>query len=258
MRRGAAGSARSKICRMRGARHPSTVPTRWATPVSHSHQFLWVCCSPAGGAAHLGHRPHEGGEGRLGDVPDLVAHVAVRSEQIEPAGFAPGEGVARAHLHHLGAAGPARRGDVGEVDRRLGVGDLDDGGAVGLDRAGQGIEPLAGVVADVDDAALALPDRQRLVGGARLQVVHADEPRVEGLFAVTGLSGLGGRRRRAGRDHTRGDRHREPVIHGRPPGPGVWSGSRSAVRLPEPAGTPLVRARRPSSRFVVVGGCAAA
>ena len=172
------------------------------------------------GAAHLGRRPHEGGPRRLGDVPDLVALVAVRPEQVEPPGSAPRELFTRAHLDHLGAAGPARRGDVGEVDRRLGVGDVDDGGAVGLDRAGQGIQPLPGVVADVDDAARALADRQRLVGGARLQVVRPDEAGVEGLLTVTRGCGLGGRGDSAGGQDTRGDRHREQAMHGRPPGPG--------------------------------------
>ena len=46
------------------------------------------------------------------------------------------------------------------------------------------------MVADVEDAALSLPDGKWLVGRASLQIVPADEARVEALLAVAGPVGL--------------------------------------------------------------------
>ena len=81
------------------------------------------------------------------------------------------------------------RRDVSQVDRRVRGGDVDDRRAVRFDGARQRIDGLAGVVSDVEDAALPLPDRERLVGGAPLQIVQADEPGVRPLFAVAGAAG---------------------------------------------------------------------
>ena len=109
--------------------------------------------------AHLGHRAHERGARRIGDVPHLVAPVPVRPQQIEPAGVRPREPVALADLDHLRAAGAAGRGDVGQVNGSGGIGDVDHRRAVGFDDAGQRVQRLPGVVADVGDAAFSLADR---------------------------------------------------------------------------------------------------
>ena len=82
--------------------------------------------------AHLDHRPHERGVGRVGDVPDLVAAVAVGAQQVEASRLPPRELVAGAHLHHLRAAGPAGRGNVRQVDGRFRRSDVEHRRAVGL------------------------------------------------------------------------------------------------------------------------------
>ena len=140
--------------------------------------------------ARLRHRPQERGAGRLRHVPQLVAPVAVGPQQVEPPRLAVGQPVPFAHLDHLRPPGLAGRRDVGQVDGRVRGGDVDHRGAVRLHRARQRVERLAGVVADIEDAALALPDRERLVGRAPLQIVQADEPRVEALLPVAGAAGL--------------------------------------------------------------------
>ena len=73
--------------------------------------------------------------------------------------------------------------------------------------AGQRIELLVAVVADVGDPALALLLDRRLVGGARLQVAVADQAHVQCLGLRTGLRG-GLRQGQQGRCQQRTRPHR--------------------------------------------------
>ena len=108
---------------------------------------------------------------------------------------------------------------MGQVDGARRIRDVDDRRAVGFDGAGQRVQALPRVMADVGDAAFPLPDGQGLVGGARLQVVHADEPGVEGFLAVACLLGLGWRVIGGGDgEHEHGgDRQGDPAVHREPP-----------------------------------------
>jgi len=80
----------------------------------------------------------ERGLRRVGHVPDLVRRVAVVAQQIDLALVAPRQLGTVAHLHHLCAARlvlPRLAGNVGEIARALGIGDVEDGSAVLLLRA---------------------------------------------------------------------------------------------------------------------------
>ena len=166
--------------------------------------------------AHLGHRAYEPGTRRVGDVPDLMALVAVRPQQVEAPGVSARKPVAGAHLDHLRAAGAAGRGDMGQEPRCGRIADVDHRRPVRLDGAGQWVQRLPGVVADVDDAALPLPHRQRLVGRAPLQAVRPDEPGIESFLAVAPI-----RRLRLGLTGSHDDeedrkRRRAPALHHNP------------------------------------------
>ncbi len=129
---------------------------------------------------------------RVGHVPDLVRGVAVVAQQIDLALVAPGQLGAVAHAHHLRAARlvlPRLAGNVGEVARTLGVGHVEDGSAVGLLPAAQGIARGAAVMTDVGDPAAALPVDERLIGAAALQVVEAHQLHIVPLDLLSGRAG---------------------------------------------------------------------
>ena len=140
---------------------------------------------------------------RIGDVPDLVAGAAERAQQIDRVAVALRQGAAVADARHLRAAGleiPLLARDVEQVFRLRRIGDVDDRGAVELGLSGERIERLrhlrrAAVMADIGDVAVALLMNGRLIGAARLQVVHADEAHVLGFGRIADLGRGAGRLR---------------------------------------------------------------
>jgi hypothetical protein len=115
---------------------------------------------------------------RVGHVPDLVRRVAVVAQQIDLALVALGQLRAVAHAHHLRAARlvlPRLARNVGEIVRALGIGHIENRGAVGFLRTAQRIAREPAVMTDVRDPATALPMNERLVSAASLEIVIADE-----------------------------------------------------------------------------------
>ena len=101
-------------------------------PVSHSHQFLWVSFKPA----EPGDQHRIGG---IGDVPDLMRLAAEGAQHVDRVAIALGQGLAVADAHHLRAARlvvACLPGNVPQIFRMRGIGDVDDRGAVGLGLAG--------------------------------------------------------------------------------------------------------------------------
>ena len=98
------------------------------------------------------------GSGGIGDVPDIVAEVAVGAQQVDLAGLAPRQLVAGAGLDHLRAA---IRTDGSHLEQMVGeraprVRHVDDREAIGLHLAGQRIERRAVMMADIGDPPIAL------------------------------------------------------------------------------------------------------
>jgi hypothetical protein len=174
---------------------------RYAIPVSHSHQFLCVEVRPVTTVlAFCGER--------VGHVPHFVTRVGRRvAERPQQVGLA----LPVAHARHLraallGAAGHA--GDVRQIARPRGIGDVHDRGAVVLLATGERIARPAAVVADVGQDTPALAMDRGLVGRAALQVVVADQFHVLGFGAVTARRRLRGRD--AGRQQRRGEGGKDP------------------------------------------------
>ena len=194
-------------------------------PVSHSHQLL---CVSAQAPARLG---HEHGLCRIGDIPDFVAGAAERAQQIHRVRIALGQRFAVADARHLRAAALAESflaGKVREIFRLRRIGDVDDRGAVELRLSAHRVHRprhvgRSAMVADIGDIAVALLVDGRLVGAARLQVVHADEAHVPGLGRIADLGRLSQRgRNQQDRSKQRGrKRERTPAVsdtrHREPP-----------------------------------------
>ena len=144
--------------------------------------------------------------GGIGHVPDLVRLAAEHAQHVGLGRIALRQRAPVADAHHLRAAFLVvsfQAGQVLQVFRIGRIGDVEDRGAVELGLAGHPVDRLrhvgrAAMVADIGDVAVALPVDGRLVGAARLQVVHADEAHVAGLGRVADLGRLGER----GRDET--------------------------------------------------------
>ena len=127
--------------------------------------------------------------GGIGDVPDLMPCAAERAQHVDRVGIALRQGLAVADAHHLRAAGfvfAFLAGNVMQIFRMRGIGDVDDRGAVRLGLAGHRIDRIgnlvgAAVMADIGDPAVALMMDGRLIGAARLQVVVADQLHVGGF-----------------------------------------------------------------------------
>ncbi len=182
-------------------------------PVSHSQKLLCVSLS---GPSPL---PDAHRFCRIGHVVDFVAFAAEDAQQIDLVGIALGQGLAVADARHLRAALLViafGAGDMGEVLRMRRIGHVDDRGAVEFGLAGQGIERLrhfrrAAMVADIGDIAVALMVDGRLIGGAVLQIVIADQPHIARFRRIAdfGRAGDGDdvrlRRLRDGRQRNSGD-----------------------------------------------------
>ena len=133
--------------------------------------------------------------GRIGHVVDLVALTTEGAQQIHAVGIALAERLAVAHPRHLRGAGFAvadRARNVGEVFRISGIGHVEDRGAVELfliiERIVRRRILLARpVVAHIGDVSPTLPEDCRHIGGARLQVVVADLPHVQGFRRLAEL-----------------------------------------------------------------------
>ena len=129
------------------------------------------------------------GIGGIGDVPDLMRLAAEGAQHVDRVAVALGQRLAVADPHHLRAAAlvfSGLPGNVVQIFRVRGIGDVDDRGAVRLGLAGQGIDRIgngvgAAVMADIGDPAVALVMDGRLIGAARLQVVIPDQPHVGGF-----------------------------------------------------------------------------
>ena len=168
-------------------------------PVSHSHQFLWVSFRPA----------EPGDQNRIGgvrDIPDFMRLAAKAAQHVDRVAVALGQRLAVADAHHLRAAGLVLAflpRDMPQIFRLRGIGDIDDGGAVGLGLAGLRIDRSrnvvgAAVMADIGDPAIALMMDGRLVGAARLQVAGSDQlhvgrfrRRADHLALRMGIAGAG-------------------------------------------------------------------
>ena len=106
-----------------------------------------------------------------------------------------------------------------QIFRMRGIGDVDNRGAVRLGLPGQRIDRIgnrigAAVMADIGDPAVALTMDGRLIGAARLQIVAADQPHVQGFRGRADDLLLRMRAIQAG-DQDRGDRcdRNAPAIH---------------------------------------------
>ena len=127
--------------------------------------------------------------GGIGDIPDLVGLAAEGAQHVNRIGIALGQRLAVTDAHHLGAAGlilSCLSGDVMQIFRMRGIGDIDNRGAVRLGLPGQRIDRIgnrvgAAVMADIGDPAVALMMDGRLIGAACLQIVAADQPHVRGF-----------------------------------------------------------------------------
>ena len=145
-------------------------------PVSHSHQFLWVSFKPA-------EPGDQDGIGRVRDIPDFMRLAAKTAQHVDRVAIALGQRLAVADAHHLRAAGFVLAflpRDMPQIFRLRRIGDIDDGGAVGLGLAGLRIDRCgnvvgAAVMADIGDPAIALVMDGRLVRAARLQVAGSDQ-----------------------------------------------------------------------------------
>ena len=142
-------------------------------PVSHSHQFLCVSLAAR-------HARDELGIGGIGDVPDLVRPRRRTCAADRPRSDRPWAATCRRRRAPSApppsSPSPSRPGMCVEVFRLLGVGHVDDRGAVELGLAVERVDRLghrlgAAVVADIGDVAVALLVDDRLIGAARLQVV---------------------------------------------------------------------------------------
>ena len=157
-----------------------------------------------------------GGEPRrlrgIGHVPDLVGQVAERAQEVRLVLVGARQRLAVADSHHRRTARlrlTLRARDVVQIARVLRIGDIDDRRAVVLGLAGERIHPLAAVVADVGDPARALVVHDRLVRGARLEVVHPHQAHVALLL------GAGRERDEEGHGHQTGQTGDEaPGAHG--------------------------------------------
>jgi hypothetical protein len=110
-----------------------------------------------------------------------VGDIAERAQEIGLLARGARQGLAVAHARHRGAArlGLARRArDVMEIPRPLRVGHVHERRAVRLDLAGERVQALAAVVADVGDPSPVLLVDDRLVGRAGLEIVQADQAHV--------------------------------------------------------------------------------
>src|SRR4029077_18181221 len=109
-------------------------------------------------------------------------------------------------------------GNVFEVFRVGRIGHVEDRGAVELSLPGELVHRLwhvrrAAMVADIGDVAVALLMDGRLIGRARLQVVHTDEAHVGGFGRIADLRRLGergGEQKRSHRKCQRMTKHRDP------------------------------------------------
>ncbi len=127
--------------------------------------------------------------GGIGDIPDLMRFAAEGAQHVDRVAIALGQRLAVADAHHLRAAGlicSFLAGNVTQIFRMRGIGDVDDRGAVRLGLSGHGIDRIgdsvgAAVMSDIGDPAVALMMDGRLVGAARLQVVVADQLHVGGF-----------------------------------------------------------------------------
>ena len=123
---------------------------------------------------------------RVGGIPDFVCQAAEHAQHVKLAFDALRQFISATDSHHLraallGFAGFARY--VGEILRMLWIGHVEERGAVVLHFAVKGVELIVAVMANVCDPAIALLLDNGLIGGARLQVVVADERHVAALRA---------------------------------------------------------------------------
>ncbi len=163
-------------------------------PVSHSHQFLCVSLRPFSTVVSSDRAF------RRRDVPDLLPRGAERAQQVGLATVAFRQILSVAGAHHLRASGFAfalLSRDVGEIFRVSRIGHVEDRCAIRLDHAGQGVQVLAAMVADVRNPAALLLVDHRMVAAARLQIVVAQQAHVPALRLP---AFLGQCRRRTGRE----------------------------------------------------------
>ncbi|OIQ66690.1 hypothetical protein GALL_517380 [mine drainage metagenome] len=114
---------------------------------------------------------------------------AESAQHIDRIGIALGQGLAVANAHHLRAAAfvfSFLSGNVMQIFRMRGIGDVDDRGAVRLGLAGHWIDRVGNLVgpavmSDIGDPAVALVMNGRLIGAAGLQVVVAHQFHVGGF-----------------------------------------------------------------------------
>jgi hypothetical protein len=140
--------------------------------------------------------------GGIGDVPEFVGGIAEGAEEIDLGFVGVGENAAVADAGHLRTTGfelsrlAGFAGNVRQIERMGRVGDVEDGGAVVFDQAGERVERGAPMVADVDDPAAALMVNRRLIGAAALEIVGTDKLHVAGFWLLLGLRGERGGERK--------------------------------------------------------------
>ena len=145
----------------------------------------------------------QGGIGGIGHVPDFVRPSAEDPQHVELGGIAFRQALAVADAHHLRTAVfvvPFQAGDVLEIFRISGIGDVENRRAVEFRLAGQLVHGLgdvgyAAVMTDIGDVALPLLLNRRLIGAALLEIIVSDQPHVHRFRRSTDPLLLCGRRR---------------------------------------------------------------
>src|SRR5207248_6085870 len=133
-----------------------------------------------------------------------------------------GQCLAVTDTHHLRAAAfifSLLPSDVARVLRMRRIGDVEDRSAVRFGLPGDWIEGSgngigAAVVSDIGDPAVALMMDGRLIGAARLQIIAADQPHVEGFGRSSDYLLLRFSAGTAGEEKDRGGRDQQsPMTH---------------------------------------------
>jgi hypothetical protein len=109
-----------------------------------------------------------------------VRAVAESAQHVERAFDSMRKVITAAYTHHrrpaeLSCLFLCLTGNMSEVRRVPGIGDIENGSPVWLDLTGQGIELFSTMVADVSNPAFTLPLDDGLIGAPRLQVIVTDK-----------------------------------------------------------------------------------
>jgi hypothetical protein len=137
--------------------------------------------------------------GRISHIVDLMPSAADRAQHVELFGIALWQIRTRTRAHHLRTAVfilAFEAGDMVQVFRIGGIGDINDRGAVELRLTGQRVDRLrdgvsTAVVTHIGNVTIALALNRRLVRTATLEIAVADKTHVHRFGGRTNLLHLG-------------------------------------------------------------------